>query len=115
MVYVRPPRAAERRELGHRARTAVGRVSERMRMVLLSDRRSAVPVIAAIFECGEAPVRGWLARAGAEGIAGLAGRRPPVRSSATNAMLPRRRPGMRSASGPEGPWGRTLPSGAGCR
>src|SRR5215211_1224503 len=71
MVYVRPLREVERRDLRRRARTEVGRVSERIRMVLLSDRRYRVPQIAAIFECSEATVRGWLARFDAEGLAGL--------------------------------------------
>ena len=71
MVYVRPLSAAARRELRRRARSEVGRVSERIRMVLLSDRRYRVPQIAAIFECREATVRGWLARFDAEGVAGL--------------------------------------------
>jgi transposase len=71
MVYVRPLSDAERRELKRRARTEVGRVSERIRMVLLSDRRYSVPQIAAIFECGEATVRDWLARFAAAGLAGL--------------------------------------------
>jgi transposase len=74
MVYVRPLTAAERRDLKWRSRTEVGRVSERIRMVLLSDRRYSVSQIAAIFECGEATVRGWLARFNAEGLAGLADR-----------------------------------------
>lgn len=74
MVYVRSLSEAERRDLRRRARTEVGRVSERIRMVLLSDRRYSVPAIAAIFECGEATVRGWLARFNAEGLAGLADR-----------------------------------------
>jgi transposase len=71
MVYVRQLTAAERSALKRRARTEVGRVSERVRMVLLSDRRYTVPQIAAIFECGEATVRGWLGRFDAEGVAGL--------------------------------------------
>lgn len=74
MVYVRSLSDAERRELKRRARTEVGRVSERIRMVLLSDRRYSVPQIATIFECSEATVRGWLARFNAEGLTGLADR-----------------------------------------
>jgi transposase len=74
MVYVRSLSEAERRALKRQARTAVGRVSERIRMVLLSDRHYSVPQIAAIFECSEATVRGWLARFNAEGLAGLADR-----------------------------------------
>lgn len=74
MVYVRSLSQAERREMNRRARTEVGRVSERIRMVLLSDQHYSVPQIAAIFECREATVRDWLARFNAEGLAGLADR-----------------------------------------
>jgi transposase len=74
MVYVRSLSEAERGELKRRARREVGRVSERIRMVLLSDRRYSVPQIATIFECSEATVRGWLTRFNADGLAGLADR-----------------------------------------
>jgi len=71
MVYVRALTETERRALKRLARREVGRVSERLRMVLLSDRRYSVPQIAAIFECHEATVREWLRRFEAEGVDGL--------------------------------------------
>jgi len=71
MLYVRTLSESERRELKRQARQQVGRVSERMRMVLLSERRYSVPQIAQIFECSEATVRDWLARFEAEGVTGL--------------------------------------------
>jgi transposase len=71
MIYVRPLTDDERRVLGDLVRTEVGRVSERIRMVLLSARRYSVPQIAGIFECDEATVRHWLARFEAEGVDGL--------------------------------------------
>jgi len=71
MVDVRPLSEAERRTVRRQARTEVGRVSERMRLVLVSDRHYSVPQIAAIFECTEVTVRGWLTRFDAEGMAGL--------------------------------------------
>jgi transposase len=71
MVFVRPLTDDERRVLQRLARTEVGRVSERMRMVLLSGRRYPVPQIAAIFECDEATVRTWLGRFEADGVDGL--------------------------------------------
>lgn len=74
MVYVRALSEAERGELKRRARREVGRVSERIRMVLLSDRHYSVPQIAAIYECSEATVRSWLTRFNTEGLAGLADR-----------------------------------------
>ena len=53
MVFVRPVGPAERAEPRRLVHCEVGRVSERMRVVLLSSRRYPVPGIAAIFERGE--------------------------------------------------------------
>jgi transposase len=63
--------ADERRELRRRARREVGRVSERLHMVLLADSGFGVAQIAAIYECSEATVRQWLGRFEAGGVAGL--------------------------------------------
>ena len=71
MIFVRPLTDDERRVLQRLARAEVGRVSERLHMVLLSHRRYAVPEIAAIFDCDEATVRTWLGRFEAEGVDGL--------------------------------------------
>lgn len=71
MIFVRPLTDDERHLLQRLARTEVGRVSERMRMVLLSGRGYSVPQIAAIFECDEATVRTWLTRFDREGVAGV--------------------------------------------
>jgi transposase len=71
MLFVRPLTDDERRVLQRLARTEVGRVSERMHMVLLSGRGYAVPQIAAIFDCDEATVRTWLGRFEADGVDGL--------------------------------------------
>lgn len=71
MIYVRALSDVERGELKRQARRQVGRISERIRMVLLSDRRYSVAHIAAIFECSEATVREWLARFEADGVTGL--------------------------------------------
>jgi transposase len=93
MIYVRPLSEAERGELKRLARREVGRVSERVRMVLLSKRRYTVRQIAAIFECGEATVRHWLARFEAEGAAGLRDRpragRPRKADAAARATIRR--------------------------
>ena len=95
MIYVRPLTDDERRLLRQLARTEVGRVSERMHMVLLSSRAYPVPQIAAIFACDEATVRTWLGRFEAEGIDGLRGRPragrprkadPPVRATLDQAL-----------------------------
>jgi transposase len=61
----------ERRELKLRARREVGRVSERLHMVLLADRGFSVAQIATIYECGEATVRQWLGRFEAGGVEAL--------------------------------------------
>ena len=71
MVFVRPLTPDERAALHRLARREVGRVSERIRMVLLSSRGYTASQIAAIFECDEATVRRWVARFETEGAAGL--------------------------------------------
>jgi transposase len=85
MIFVRPLTDDERRVLQRLAQTEVGRVSERMRMVLLSGRGYAVPQIAAIFECDEATVRTWLGRCETEGIDGLRDRPRPGRPRKADA------------------------------
>lgn len=81
MVFVRPLSDVERRALKQGVRHEVGRVSERMRAILLSGRGYAVPEIARVFECDEATVREWISRFETGGVAGLrdrpkSGRRP---------------------------------------
>jgi transposase len=71
MIFVRPLEEQERQQLKQLARREVGRVSERMRMILLSSRRYTVPQIATIFECDEATVRSWIERFEAAGVQGL--------------------------------------------
>jgi transposase len=71
MIFVRSLPETERRTLKQMARREVGRVSERIRMILLSSRGSTVPQIAAIFECDEATVRSWIERFEAGGVEGL--------------------------------------------
>lgn len=79
MLFVRPLAEQERQELKRLARREVGRVSERIRMILLSSRGYTVPQIAAIFECDEATVRCWIERFEAEGIPGVRDRPRPGR------------------------------------
>jgi transposase len=71
MIFVRPLQETERRELKRLARREVGRVSERIRMILLSSRGYTVPQIATIFECDEETVRDWIERFETEGVPGL--------------------------------------------
>jgi len=61
----------ERQESRLRARREVGRVSERIRFVLLSDQGYSPPQIADLFGYCEATVRDWLKRYLAEGVEGL--------------------------------------------
>ncbi len=70
-VSVGPLSAAQRRGLERLRRRAVGRVSQRAHMVLLSGRGYTVQQIARIFDCGEDVVRQWLHRYGERGEAGL--------------------------------------------
>ena len=63
--------AEQRQELRLRARCEVGRVSERIHFVLLSDRGHNPPQIADLFGYCEATVRDWLKRYLAEGVEGL--------------------------------------------
>ncbi len=71
MVFVRPLEEQERQQLKRLARREVGRVSERIRMILLSSRGYTVPQIAQIFECDDATVRSCIERFTAQGIEGL--------------------------------------------
>jgi transposase len=71
MMFVRPLNEVERQELKRLARREVGRVSERIRMILLSSKGYSVQQISDIFECDQASVRAWIERFEAEGIEGL--------------------------------------------
>jgi len=85
MIFVRPLSEEEHQHLKRLARQEVGRVSERIRMVLLSSRGYTVPQIAHIFECDEATVRHWIARFEAEGVRALRDRPRPGRSPKAEA------------------------------
>lgn len=71
MIYVRPLTDAERTELKRMTRQAIGRVSQRAQMILLSDQRCSVPEIANLFTVSRATVRFWIRRFEAEGPDGL--------------------------------------------
>ncbi len=71
MIRVGPLSDDQRQRLERLRRRAVGRVSQRAHMVLLSARGDKVAQIAAIFELGEDVVRAWLHRyqqAGPDGL-----------------------------------------------
>lgn len=79
MVTVGPLTTQQRRTLKQVQRRAVGRVSQRAHMVLLSARGYSVQQIAGIFEVGEDTVRTWLQRYQQEGADGLVDRPRPGR------------------------------------
>jgi len=93
MIFVRALTVEEQKALRRGVRREVGRVAERMRMILLSARGFAVPQIALIFECDEATIRRWIDRFNTEGMAGLydlprAGR-PPRADAAAREQIRR--------------------------
>jgi transposase len=79
MVRIGPLTDAQRRDLERVRRRAVGRVSQRAHMVLLSARGYSVRQIAEIFAVGEDVVRTWLRRYAREGPSGLDDRPRPGR------------------------------------
>jgi transposase len=79
MMRIGPLPDEQRQALLMLRRRAVGRVSMRAQMVLLSARGYSVPQIAEIFEVGEDVVRTWLHRFQQDGPDGLADRPRPGR------------------------------------
>ena len=71
MIYVRDPEDEELAELKQMTRQAIGRVSQRAQMVLLSAQHRTVPELATIFDLHPASVRFWLRRFDVAGPAGL--------------------------------------------
>jgi len=79
MVKIGPLTDRQRRDLERVRRRAVGRVSQRAHMVLLSARGYTTQQIAEIFALGEDVVREWLHRYAGEGPTGLDDRPRPGR------------------------------------
>jgi transposase len=71
MIYARQPTQAERIELQRMIRQAVGRVSQRAHMIVLSIQHRTVPELAALFAMSRATVRFWIRRFNARGPTGL--------------------------------------------
>ena len=71
MIFARQPTAEERIELKRMPRQAIGRVSQRAQMILLSTQRRTVPELATWFTMSRATVRLWIRRFNAHGPAGL--------------------------------------------
>ena len=79
MVKIGPLAADQRQALERLRRRAVGRVSQRAHMILLSARGYTVPQLADIFDVGEDVVRTWLHRYQPTGPVGLDDRPRPGR------------------------------------
>jgi len=81
----------ERQNLRTCARQEIGRVSERIHFVLLSDQGKSPPEIAGLFDYNVATVREWLERYLAEGLDGLYDEprsgRPPKADTTFKARL----------------------------
>ena len=71
MVYVHSLCDSEKKELKQMTRKQVGRVSERARMILLSDQGRSIQYISATFGCSDKTVRDWISRYESEGCNGL--------------------------------------------
>src|SRR5437762_1706210 len=71
MIYMRALTADEQTALKRMTRQAIGRVSQRAQMILLSAQHRSVPEIAAIFALRRSRVRFWLRQFAARGPAGL--------------------------------------------
>jgi putative transposase len=71
MIYVREPTADEYLQLKQMTRQAIGRVSQRAQIVLLSAQHRSVPQIATIFDLHPASVRKWIRRFNTAGPLGL--------------------------------------------
>ncbi|MEA4883756.1 MAG: helix-turn-helix domain-containing protein [Clostridia bacterium] len=72
-------------------RTAVGRVSQRAHMVLVSNRRYCIAEIARVFDTSENTVRQWIERHERDGVDCLDDRprsgRPPKVSATAQAAI----------------------------
>lgn len=71
MIYVRDPEDEELTKLKQMTRQAIGRVSQRAQMVLLSAQQRTVLELATIFDLHPAAVRCWLRRFDRDGPGGL--------------------------------------------
>jgi len=71
MIYARPPTLEDHGELRRMTREAIGRVSQRAHLIVLSAQRHSVPELATLFGMSRATVRFWIRRFDACGPAGL--------------------------------------------
>jgi transposase len=92
MLYARKPTDDELQELQRMKRQAVGRISQRSHMILLSVQRNPVPIIATVFQTSRTTVRFWIKRFNQDGPLGLydqerSGRPRKVNSPEEKALL----------------------------
>jgi transposase len=92
MLHARKPSEEEQAELQQMRRQAVGRVSQRAHMVLLSIQGQSVPVIAIFFQTSRVTVRFWIKRYNTQGPDGLydeprSGRPHKVNASVRETLL----------------------------
>ena len=92
MLRARKPSEEEQEELQRMRRQAVGRVSQRAHMVLLSIQGQSVPAIALLFQTSLVTVRFWIKRYNAQGPDGLydeprSGRPHKVNASVQETLL----------------------------
>ena len=71
MISARPPTEGEPIALQRMVRQAIGRVSQRAPLMLLSAHRRTVPELASFFDMRRATVRFWIRRGNVHGPAGL--------------------------------------------
>jgi transposase len=70
-MYARSPTEEERLTLEHMRRQAIGRVSQRAHLILLSAQRRPVPELALLLAMSRATVRFGIRRFNTHGPAGL--------------------------------------------
>ena len=71
MIYARCPTEQECLELERMMRQAVGRISQRAHIILLSTQRRPVPELASLFGRSRPTVRFWIHRFNTAGPQGL--------------------------------------------
>ena len=74
VIYSRRPTEEEQRDLERMTRQAIGRVSQRARMILLSAQGLSVPKLATLFGMSRTTIRHWIQQFNTKGPQGLYGK-----------------------------------------